>query len=73
MNKNVIGNNAGTIWRMLDEKRSPMSFDSLVKETKLSATDVAAAIGWLAREDKLWIAETEAGAVTFTLNYNMYY
>ena len=67
MNKNVIGNNAGTIWRMLDEKRSPMSFDSLVKETKLSATDVAAAIGWLAREDKLWIAETEAGAVTHCL------
>ena len=36
-----------------------MSFDELQEATKLNDIDLAAAIGWLAREDKISIREND--------------
>lgn len=54
MHKNMIGKNAGIVWRTLrDNKIVPMN--ELVDLTGLNPTELAFAIGWLAREDKIMI------------------
>ncbi len=59
MKKTVIGENAGLVWRTLDSQDKKMSFDELQEATKLNDIDLAAAIGWLAREDKISIREND--------------
>ena len=46
-----IGENAGIVWRTLENKGS-LSFEELQAETKLDQLQLFSAIGWLAREDK---------------------
>ena len=48
-----IGSNAGKIWNSLNQT-GPQSQSALVKNTKLSLKDFHTAIGWLAREDKIY-------------------
>ncbi|MDR3219296.1 MAG: winged helix-turn-helix domain-containing protein [Dysgonamonadaceae bacterium] len=55
--KEKIGNNAGRIWKLLDEQGAK-SVKELKKTTKLVDKEVYAAIGWLAREEKLIFTET---------------
>ena len=52
MEKTKIGLNAGKVWRILNEKGELSMFD-LCRELSLTFEDVALAIGWLAREDKI--------------------
>ena len=52
MEKTRIGLNAGKVWRILNEKGELSMFD-LCRELGLTFEDVALAIGWLAREDKI--------------------
>lgn len=54
MNTDIIGANAGKVWQALDAAQA-MSVKQLKKVTKLKDKEVYAAIGWLAREDKLQI------------------
>lgn len=49
-NKDLIGENAGIVWRTL--YNSKMSWEELLKNTSLKPLELASAIGWLAREDK---------------------
>ena len=49
MNKERIGENAGIVWRVLHNNK--YSWEELVKATELNPLELAAAIGWLARED----------------------
>jgi hypothetical protein len=50
--KPIIGENAGIIWRKLNEKREvPLS--DLKKTTKLDDMNLFLALGWLAREGKV--------------------
>ena len=56
MNKEQIGTLAGIVWRALNEK-GPLSFEDLQRETLLDSESVCAAIGWLAREDKICFNE----------------
>lgn len=51
-----IGETAGQVWHSLD-KRGPMSLPMLVKEVDAPRDLVMQAVGWLAREDKVWIEE----------------
>mgnify|MGYP002508451514 CR=1 FL=1 len=51
MNKERIGENAGIVWRVLHNNK--YSWEELVKATELNPLELAAAIGWLAREDKI--------------------
>jgi hypothetical protein len=50
--KEKIGTDAGHIWKVLDEQ-GIKSIKELKKLTKLREKDIYAAMGWLAREEKL--------------------
>ena len=50
-----IGNNAGAVWNALNN--GEMEIKELKKSVKLTDKELWAAIGWLAREDKLAIKE----------------
>lgn len=54
MYKNIIGKNAGVVWRTLRNNKTA-SMKELVELTGLNPTDLAFAIGWLARENKIMI------------------
>ena len=55
--KEKIGINAGFVWNALNKGLSQLK--DVKKETKLSEKDLYAALGWLAREDKIRINEVE--------------
>lgn len=61
MEKTKIGLNAGKVWRILNEKGELSMFD-LCRELSLTFEDVALAIGWLAREDKIFFEEKRRNA-----------
>ena len=52
MDKYTIGKNAGIIWNILNDGQK-WSYEDLKKTANLSDRDLNAAIGWLAREDKI--------------------
>ena len=52
MNKEVIGLNAGKVWEALNAADA-MGVKQLKKVTKLKDKELFAALGWLAREDKI--------------------
>lgn len=60
MNVEIIGEWAGKTWTALNEQGT-LSMKGLKKATKLKEKELYAAIGWLAREGKLNIAESEDG------------
>ncbi len=47
-----IGENAGKVWRALNDK-GPLNLSALKKATKLDDRQLYLALGWLAREDKV--------------------
>lgn len=51
-----IGDTAGTVWKILVEN-GPLSMARLVKAVGEPRDTVMQALGWLAREDKIWIEE----------------
>ncbi len=51
-----IGETAGVVWRTLAEK-GPLSLSKLVKAVGQPRDTVMQAVGWLAREDKIIIAD----------------
>jgi len=71
MEKRIIGENAGIVWRTLESK-GKLSFEQLQAETGLNMPDVFAAIGWLAREDKISFNE-ENGVISVRLYQERYY
>jgi hypothetical protein len=58
MNIDVIGYNAGLVWNALNEADA-LGLKQIKKVTKLKDKELLAAIGWLAREGKILIAENE--------------
>jgi hypothetical protein len=57
--KTKIGINAGIVWETLS-KTGITEIKALKKATKLTDKDLYAAIGWLAREDKVVLEENGA-------------
>ncbi|MDO5523814.1 MAG: winged helix-turn-helix domain-containing protein [Bacteroidia bacterium] len=53
-----IGTNAGKVWTLLDEAGT-QNVKELKKSAKLTDKDLYAALGWLAREGKVSLAEEE--------------
>jgi len=51
-----IGTHAGRVWKILDIWED-VDFDSIKKLSDLDDTQVHSALGWLAREDKIFIDE----------------
>lgn len=60
MDISLIGANAGSVWNAL-HAHGEMDLAKLKKETKLNDAALAAAIGWLARENKIQSEETKRG------------
>lgn len=61
MNKYLIGKNAGIIWNLLSSDNKKWEYDELKKATGLTDRDLNAAIGWLAREDKIQFDTNKGG------------
>ncbi len=60
MNAETIGTWAGLVWNALNEA-DVLGSKQIKKVTKLKDKELYAAIGWLARENKLNIEESEDG------------
>ena len=60
MNSEKIGTYAGLVWNALNEA-DVLGTKQLKKITKLKDKEVYTAIGWLAREGKINIEESEDG------------
>ena len=58
MENTRIGLNAGKVWRILNEK-GELSMFELCRELGLTIEEVAVAIGWLARENKISFREKD--------------
>ena len=58
MDNTRIGLNAGKVWRILNEK-GELSMFELCRELGLTFEEVAVAIGWLARENKMSFREKD--------------
>lgn len=56
MNIDTIGYNAGLVWNALNEADA-LGLKQIKKVTKLKDKELFAALGWLAREGKILIAE----------------
>ena len=54
MDKRIVGVNAGNVWHVLNEVKR-ISIPELAKKLNLSVESTALAVGWLAREDKVFI------------------
>ncbi len=63
--KEKIGNNAGLVWNALIGQ-SAMNLKDVKKQTKLTEKDLYAALGWLAREEKVNFSE-DANGDTFVV------
>ena len=59
MNVEIIGLWAGATWNALKVANGSLTMKGLKKATKLKEKEVYAAIGWLAREGKVNVNETE--------------
>ena len=70
MKISMIGENAGIIWRTLESKGN-LSLEQLQSETELQTPSFYAAIGWLARENKISFAN-ENDVITVRLYQERY-
>ena len=73
MEKGRIGLNAGKVWHALNEVKE-ISTQELSRKLSLSIEDLALAIGWLARENNIYI--TRKNGLLYVSNgikSNMYY
>jgi hypothetical protein len=54
--KSIIGNNADKIWRFLDRVQVSSVFE-IEKRLSMHRQDILRALGWLAREDKIYFID----------------
>lgn len=71
MNKNEIGVHAGQIWQALSKEHRRWSYTELKDKIKLNDRDLNAALGWLARENKIEFCQCD-GEDMFYLCLNVY-
>lgn len=72
MDKYTIGNNAGIVWNLLNNGKR-WKYEDLKAASALSDRDLNAAIGWLAREDKIYFETDSNNAEYLYLSVNIYY
>ena len=69
MNKSEIGLNAGKVWQLLSDY-AKWSY-ALKRKSGLKDKELGAAIGWLAREDKIVLSQEE-DELYISLGVNVY-
>jgi len=57
MIKMKIGANAGKIWQFLDQNNGESSISDIKNALTMSGTEVRMALGWFARENKIFFFE----------------
>ncbi|WP_300812473.1 winged helix-turn-helix domain-containing protein [uncultured Bacteroides sp.] len=72
MDKGTIGNNAGIVWELLNDGRR-WKYEELKAASGLSDRDLNAAIGWLAREDKIYFETSMNDTEYLYLSLNDYF
>lgn len=70
MNKNEIGVNAGKVWQLLSNY-AKWSYGALKKKSGLKDKELGAALGWLAREEKIELYQEE-DELYISLGVNVY-
>ncbi len=70
MNKNEIGVNAGKVWQLLSNY-AKWSYGALKKNSGLKDIELGAALGWLAREEKIEFYQEE-DELYISLGVNVY-
>ncbi len=63
--ESLFGANAGIIWKTLNQN-GPSNLSRLVKSTSLSSEEVFGALGWLGRENEIFV-EQKGRAMVFSL------
>lgn len=63
MNVETMGLWAGAVWNALNDKEGTLGVKGLKRATKLKEKEIYAALGWLAREGKVTVEETEADVI----------
>jgi hypothetical protein len=63
--ESIFGVNAGIVWKALNLD-GPMTIDDLAKATALNSEEIYGALGWLGRENKIYL-ETRGKARFFSL------
>lgn len=58
MDKHVIGENSGIVWRLLNNGER-WEYEQLKNASGLSDRDLNLAIGWLARENKIFFERSK--------------
>ena len=72
MKKKLIGTNAGIVWNLLNNSQK-WSVAQLKEASGLSEREIYAAIGWLARENKIEIEKSEDGHEAYYLLIEYYF
>lgn len=73
MDKYVIGSNAGIVYNLLSDGKR-WNYEDLKAASGVSDRDLNAAIGWLAREDKIFFeSDQEQGKDFLFITSNVYF
>lgn len=73
MDKHIIGENAGTLWQLLNEDNRKWEIAEIKEATGFDDMELASAIGWLAREDKIQFELNKTGGKAYVyLMLNVY-
>lgn len=62
----VIGENAGIIWRYLDEN-GPSSLNQVKNNLEFTRTDLLLGLGWLMREEKITTENGSGRSIKFNI------
>ena len=73
MDKHIIGENAGTLWQLLNEDNRKWELTEIKEATGFDDMELASAIGWLDREDKIQFELNKTGGKAYIyLMLNVY-
>lgn len=64
ISKESIGIHAGMVWTILNDG-DKWDFADLKRTTSLKNNELCAALGWLAREDKIGLEESQDGLLVY--------
>lgn len=73
MDKHIIGENAGKLWQLLNRENRKWELEEIKNIIGFDDMELASAIGWLAREDKIQFELNKKGGKAYVyLMLNVY-
>ena len=71
MEKEIVGENAGKVWRAMKETEE-ITLPELARKLDLSVESTTLAVGWLARENKICMERKNGQIVLYNENHFMF-